>query len=75
MEVITNALATAVQVREDENVLYGEVAHKGMGQGLFRTFSYVGEKQDAFGKSNNSPQTRILLICQHRRNHLGLSPC
>ena len=50
MEVTTDAMATAVRVREDEDVLYGEFAHKGMGQGLFRTFSYVGETQDAFGE-------------------------
>ena len=49
MEVTTNMLAAAVQVRQDEGVLYGEFAHKGMGQGLFRPFTYVGETQDAFG--------------------------
>lgn len=50
MEVITDALASAVQVRADENVLYSELAHKGMGQGLFEAFTYVGETQDAFGE-------------------------
>jgi hypothetical protein len=52
MEVTTNTLAAAVQVRQDEDVLYSELAHKGMGQGLFKTFSYVGETQDAFGESH-----------------------
>jgi hypothetical protein len=50
-EVTTDTLAAAVQVRADEDVLYGELAHKGMGQGLFLPFTYVGETQDAFGES------------------------
>jgi hypothetical protein len=52
MEMTTNLLTAAVKPREGEDVLYGELAHKGMGQGLFKVFSYVGETQDAFGKSN-----------------------
>jgi len=48
MEVTTDAMAAAVEVRKDEGVLYGQRAHKGMSQGLFKTFSYVGETQDAF---------------------------
>jgi hypothetical protein len=52
MEMNTNGLSSAVQVRAAENVLYGEKAHKGMGQGMFETFTYVGETQDAFGESH-----------------------
>ena len=52
MEVTTDLLTGAVKPREGEDVLYGELAHKGMGQGLFKVFSYVGETQAAFGKSN-----------------------
>ena len=65
MELTTDAMATALQVREDEGVLYGEFAHKGMGQGLFRTFSYVGETQDAFGGSQTGKKggfTRLICI-------------
>jgi hypothetical protein len=51
MEVTTDLLTGAVKPREGEDVLYGELAHKGMGQGLFKVFSYVGETQAAFGKS------------------------
>jgi len=48
MEVTTDLLTGAVKPREGEDVLYGELAHKGMGQGLFKVFSYVGETQAAF---------------------------
>jgi hypothetical protein len=65
MEVTTNTMATAVQVRQDEDVLYREFAHKGMGQGLFKLFSYVGETQDAFGESNCVLGKKIILICAH----------
>jgi hypothetical protein len=39
----------AVQFRPDEDVLYGERAQQGKGQGLFLPFTYVGEKHPAFG--------------------------
>ena len=52
MEVITDGLSSAVKVRPSEGVLYGEQAHKGMGQGMFEIFKYVGETQDAFGESH-----------------------
>jgi len=48
MEVTTDLLTGAVKPLEGEDVLYGELAHKGMGQGLFKVFSYVGETQAAF---------------------------
>lgn len=60
MEVTTDTLAAAVQVRADEDVLYSELAHKGMGQGLFKAFTYVGETQDAF---------EIIWDCLHAEAH------
>ena len=49
MEVFTDHMDAAVQVRPDEDVLYGGHAHEGKGQGLFLPFTYVGEKHPAFG--------------------------
>jgi len=46
MEVIADRMDDATQVRPD--VLYGESAHQGKSQGLFLTFTYVGEKHNAF---------------------------
>ena len=49
MEENTDKMDAAVHVRREEDVLYGERAHQGKGQGLFVPFTYVGETQDAFG--------------------------
>ena len=49
MEVFTDKMDAAVQVRPDEDVLYGGHAHQGKGQGLFLPFTYAGEEHPAFG--------------------------
>jgi hypothetical protein len=48
MEWTTDNMDAAVRFRPLEDVLYGERAHHGKGQGLFIPFTYVGEKRDAF---------------------------
>ena len=45
-------MRAAVQVCPEKDVLYGELAHKGISQGLFIPFTHVGEKHDAFGGRN-----------------------
>lgn len=53
LEWNANLLSNAVQIRPPENVLYGEKVHKGIGQGMFEIFTYVGETQPAFGESHS----------------------